>query len=65
MKITDIELSDPIYIPFEQARHREIPIHVFSTTLPMTFLQVFTDEGITGISPTGGMTAIIENMLKP
>jgi len=65
MKITDVKLSDPIYIPFAQARHREIPIYVFSNVLPMTFLQVFTDEGITGISPTGGMAAIIENMLKP
>ena len=62
MKITDVKLSDPVYIPVRQMTDA---INILSTFRALTFLQVFTDEGITGISPGGGMAAFIEGVLKP
>ena len=48
MKIIDMKLSDPVYIPFRQMTDA---INVFPTAWTYTFLQVFTDEGMTGIGP--------------
>ena len=65
MKITDVQLSDPAYIPFRQMADA---INVLPTAMSYSFLQVFTDEGITGIGPAHGGAlnrAIIEGMLKP
>ncbi len=65
MKITDVKLSDPVYIPFRQMTDA---INVVSTARTLAFLQVFTDEGMTGIGPTHGGTlsrVLIEGSLKP
>ena len=65
MKITDIKLSDPVYIPTIQMADA---INILPTTTTYTFLQVFTDEGITGIGPTRGgalSKVLIEDMLTP
>ncbi len=65
MKITDVKLSDPIYITL---RETEIATSVLPTILPMAFLQVRTDEGMMGIAPARGGAlnkALLEDMLKP
>jgi len=62
MKITDMKLSDPVYIP---KRHTADAINVLPDITAYRFLQVFTDEGITGISPVGAMAVLIEGLLKP
>ncbi len=62
MKITDVKLSDPVYV---SSRQMGDAINTVPASRPLTFLQVFTDEGITGISPGGGMAAFIEGVLKP
>ncbi|GAG45771.1 unnamed protein product, partial [marine sediment metagenome] len=51
MKIADVQLSDPAYIPFRQMADA---INVLPTAMSYLFLQVFTDEGITGIGPAHG-----------
>jgi L-alanine-DL-glutamate epimerase-like enolase superfamily enzyme len=67
MKITDVKLSEALYIPL---RHMEISTAVVPNFLTTPFLQIFTDEGITGISPTAGEMSydlskvLIENILK-
>jgi hypothetical protein len=48
MKIIDVKLSDLVYIPIRQMTDA---INVLPTAMTYTFLQVFTDEGITGIGP--------------
>ena len=65
MKITDVKLSDPIYIP---RRPMADAIHILPTATVYTFLQVFTDEGITGVVPARGgalYKVLIENALRP
>ena len=65
MKIIDVKLSDPIYIPIRQMTDAT---SVAPTVKTYTFLQVFTDEGITGIGPTRGGAldkVLIEDLLKP
>ena len=65
MKIIDVKLSDPVYIPVRQMTDA---INVLPTAMTYTFLQVFTDEGITGIVPTQGGAlnkVLIEDLLKP
>ena len=65
MKITDVKLSDPVYIP---ARPMADAINILPTTVDYVFLQVFTDEGITGIGPTQGGAlnkVLLEELLKP
>lgn len=65
MKITDIKLSDPVYVP---ARQMADAINILPIVTAYTFLYVFTDEGITGIGParSGALDkALIEELLKP
>ena len=65
MKITDIQLSDPVYVP---ARQMADAINILPIVTAYTFLYVFTDEGITGIGParSGALDkALIEELLKP
>ena len=65
MKIIDVKLSDPVYIPVRQMTDA---INVLPTTMTYTCLQVFTDEGVTGIVPAQGGAlnkALIEDLLKP
>ena len=50
MKIIDVKLSDPVYIPVRQMTDA---INVLPATMTYTFLQVFSDEGITGIGSAG------------
>lgn len=65
MKITDIKLTETYYVPCE-------PQQDAITTVPgvysLTFCQVMTDEGLTGLvpAPSGNlMKTIIEEGLKP
>ncbi len=67
MKITDIKLSDPVYIPLRQGADATTVVPPFTA---YTFLQVFTDEGMTGIGQAGGNAralnkVLIEDVLKP
>ncbi len=65
MKITDVKLTDPVYLPLELQTDA---INTLSRANAYTFCQVFTDEGITGIVPArgGGMVkSLIEDSLKP
>ena len=65
MKIIDVKLSDPVYI---HVRQMTDAINVLPTAMAYTFLQVFTDEGITGIVPVQGGALnkiLIEDLLKP
>ena len=65
MKIIDVKLSDPVYIPVRQMTDA---INVLPTAMTYTFLQVFTDEGMTGIVPAQGGAlnkVLIEDLLKP
>ena len=61
MKITDIRQSAPVFVSI---REMADAINVLPGVMAYGFLEVHTDEGITGISPGGGMAAFIEN-LKP
>ena len=65
MKITDIKLTDPLFLPTPLQTDA---INTLSTVNVYTFCQVFTDEGITGFVPArGGMLnkTLIEEGLKP
>lgn len=65
MKITDIKLTDPLFLPTPPQADA---INTLSTVNVYIFCQVFTDEGIAGFVPArgGGLTKmIIEDMLKP
>ena len=65
MKIVDLKLSDPVYIP---ARQMADAINVIHSTRDHTFLHVYTDEGITGIGPARGGNLhriLVEELLKP
>ena len=65
MKITDVKLSDPVYIPMGQMADAVTVLPAFRD---LTFLQVSTDEGMTGIVSTSGEAlnkVIIEDLLKP
>ncbi len=72
MKITDVKLSDPVYIPVRVGADATVDN---PAVRPLTLLQIFTDEGITGIVPAGGLQAgpngvalnkvLIEDVLKP
>ena len=48
MKVIDMKPSDPRYSPVRQMTDT---IAVLPSAMTLTFLQVFTDEGITGIGP--------------
>jgi len=62
MKITDVKLSDPVYIP---VRKMTDAINVLPDVMAYRFLRVFTDEGVTGIGPAGGGSkALVEGLLK-
>ncbi len=64
MKITDIRLTDPLYVPVEL---QQDSINTLATVSAYSFCQVFTDEGVTGIVPArGGVNKMfIEDTLKP
>jgi len=65
MKITDLKVSDPIYVPFTPMTDA---INTIPTAMAYMFLDVLTDEGITGVSITygGSLTKVlIEDTLKP
>lgn len=65
MKITDLKVSDPIYVPFKPTTDA---INTLPTAMTYMFLYVLTDEGITGLSITYGGSlakALIEDLLKP
>ncbi len=64
MKITDLRLSDPIYVPF---RPMEDAINILPTAMAHVFCHVFTDEGVSGISITWGgplLKVLVEDSLK-
>ncbi len=61
MKITDIKQASPVFIPIRQMADA---INVLPGAMAYGYLEVLTDEGITGISPGLGMSAFVEN-LKP
>ena len=67
MKITDIKMMDPLYVPM--APEQDAINVVIHTVSRVTFLQVFTDERVTGISPSLGNRALnqvtLEGWLKP
>jgi len=65
MKITDIKLTDPIFLPWKLQTDS---INNLGTSFTYTFCQVLTDEGITGFVPGRGDTVsrgFIEEVLKP
>lgn len=65
MKITDVRLSEPIYIPFRQMTDA---INILPTVMPYSFVYLSTDEGVTGLSLTSGGAlnkTLIEGSLKP
>ncbi len=65
MKITDVKLSDPVYIPF---RLQTDAINTLPTIHAYSFVELHTDEGLTGLSITGGGELdriLIEQILKP
>lgn len=62
MKITDVKQADPVFIALRKLADA---INDIPTVMPHSYLQVFTDEGISGISPVGGNPDIIEHVLKP
>ncbi len=65
MKITDLKVSDPIYVPFKPMTDA---INTVPTAMTYTFLYIMTDEDITGLSINySGKVAqvIIEDLLKP
>jgi len=63
MKITDVKLSELIYIPFRQMADA---INVLPTAMTYAFLQISTDGGMIGITPAGGALGkvLIEGVLK-
>ncbi|MFH1639221.1 MAG: mandelate racemase/muconate lactonizing enzyme family protein [Chloroflexota bacterium] len=65
MKITDIRLMDPVYIPVQL---QQDAINTLGTVSSPIFCQIFTDEGVTGIVPARGgnfFKALVEDVLKP
>ena len=63
MKITDVTVTEPVYIP---ARQMGDAINEIPDVMTVQFARVTTDEGLTGLAPMGGgVTAtIIETALK-
>lgn len=47
MKITDLKVSDPIYVPFKPMADA---INTIPAAMTYTFLKIMTDEDITGLS---------------
>ena len=65
MKITDIRLTDPLYLPTSLQTDS---INTLSRVNTYIFCQVFTDEGVTGLVPArgGGLNKfLVEEALKP
>ena len=72
MRIVDMRLSDPVYINVRLGSDATVDN---PTVRALAFLQVSTDEGITGIVPAGDLQAgpngvalnkvLIEDLLKP
>ncbi len=54
MKITDVKLSDPVYIPNGLGDDATVDMPAVRA---LTFLRISTDEGLTGIVPAGGQQA--------
>jgi D-arabinonate dehydratase len=64
MKITDVRMSGTVYIPF---RPMTDAINTLPTLMAYSFVQVFTEEGLTGMCPTygGGLKKVlVEEELK-
>ena len=65
MKITDIKLTDPVYVPF---RPQQDAINTLPVASAYNFCQVFTDEGVSSltVARSGNLyKVLIEEMLKP
>ncbi len=65
MKISEIKLTGPVYIPF---RKMTDAINTLPTVMSYSFVHILTDEGVTGVSITGGDAlnrVLIENTLSP
>jgi len=65
MKITDVRLSEPVYITY---RPQTDAINTLPTVFGYSFVELETDEGITGISIAGASDlnrVFIEGVLKP
>ncbi len=69
MKITDVKLMDPLYVPKTPEQDAINASPMPSYVASVNFLQVFTDEGITGICQALGNQALnkvtLEGRLKP
>lgn len=64
MKITDLQISEPVYIPFRQMTDA---INTLPTAMSYAFLHVSTDEGVSGINLIRGGAlnkVLIEDILK-
>ena len=61
MKITDIRQASPVTVP---VREMGDAINVIPGSMTYGYLEVHTDEGLTGICPGLGMSSFVDN-LKP
>lgn len=65
MKIIDIKVSEPFYVP---CHPQQDAITTIPGMFPFSFCQVSTDEGVTGLVPAPGgriVKILIEEALKP
>lgn len=65
MKIIDIKVSEPFYVP---CHPQQDAITTIPGVFPFSFCQVSTDEGVTGLVPAPGgriVKILIEEALKP
>jgi L-alanine-DL-glutamate epimerase-like enolase superfamily enzyme len=65
MQITDVKLTNPVFLPVE---HQTDAINTLPLFYCLCFCQVFTDEDVTGLVPSRGDSvnrAFIEDVLKP
>jgi len=65
MKITDIKITDPVYIPIRQTQDA---INTLPTVSSYSFCQIFTDDGVTGLglARSGNLYRVfVEEILKP
>ena len=65
MKITDIRLTEPLYVPI---RAMEDAINILPQTMAYSFVEVSTDDGVTGLAPaTAGELnrVLVEDVLRP
>ncbi len=64
MKITDVRLSEPVYVPFRQMTDA---INTLPTVMGYSFVHLSTDEGVSGIGITsaGSVNRAFIESLKP